>query len=347
MNRRAHVVLTFTLALAGIGLTAQSNAQTYGRVEQTDAAIVYEGSWQTIAEPSASGGSMAVSNQTGASATLTFTGTGAGWIGYQCPCAGIARIYLDGVEQTPRDMYTVYHNAQAIGTHPYGLNTSVPHTLKIVVSGERNSASTGTYVAIDAFNIGPLDSNEPSVDITSPAYGSVVSGMVTINATASDDRGVAFVAFYADEHFIGQDRAPPYSVTVDASRVPHGSTHTIRAVASDSYSGSPPSLVQVTVDSGGAADVYPPVVQMTAPANDAVVTGVVTISASASDNVGVTKVQFLANGGVIGEDSSAPYAITRDTTNLPSGSQYTVSARAFDAAGRVSIDSSVNVTVQH
>jgi hypothetical protein len=171
---------------------------------------------------------------------------------------------------------------------------------------------------------------------------------VTIEALAFDERGISSVFFYADDYkFLGEDRAPPYSITVDASRVPHGSTHLIRAIAMDARNSSAPDLVWVTVDSGGAADVYPPVAQITAPAPDAVVTGVVTISANASDNVGVTKVQFLANGSVIGEDSTAPYAITRDTTNLPSGSKYTVSARAVDAAGHVSIDSSVNVTVQH
>ncbi|HXG22698.1 MAG TPA: Ig-like domain-containing protein, partial [Methylomirabilota bacterium] len=57
-------------------------------------------------------------------------------------------------------------------------------------------------------------------------------------------------------------------------------------------------------------DTQPPVVSLTAPANGATVSGsAVTVSATASDNVGVVGVQFRLDGANLGsEDTSAPYS---------------------------------------
>lgn len=51
-----------------------------------------------------------------------------------------------------------------------------------------------------------------------------------------------------------------------------------------------------------------PTVSLTAPAPGATVSGSVTISASASDNVGVNRVEFLIDGALAASDSSAPTA---------------------------------------
>ena len=59
---------------------------------------------------------------------------------------------------------------------------------------------------------------------------------------------------------------------------------------------------------------------MTAPAAGATVSGTVTVSASASDNVGVAGVQFLLDGASLGaEDTTAPYAISWNTTARRTG----------------------------
>jgi hypothetical protein len=65
------------------------------------------------------------------------------------------------------------------------------------------------------------------------------------------------------------------------------------------------------------------------------VQGSVMLSASASDNVGITKVEFLADGSVIATDSEAPFEFTWDTSSASTG-QHTIAARAYDAAGNAS-----------
>src|SRR3989338_3689146 len=99
---------------------------------------------------------------------------------------------------------------------------------------------------------------------------------------------------------------------------------------------------------GGASDTTPPTVSMTAPAGGATVSGsAVTLSATASDNIGVSGVQFLLDGANLGtEDTSSPYSITWNTIGVTNGA-HTLSARARDAAGNTTTATNVSVTVNN
>ena len=101
--------------------------------------------------------------------------------------------------------------------------------------------------------------------------------------------------------------------------------------------------------SGGtsAADTIAPSVSITSPASGAVLSGVVTLAASASDNVGVASVEFRWDGQLFAAaDTSAPFSYTWDTTK--SGDDfYTLTAVAKDAAGNVATSSIVTVTVRN
>ena len=82
------------------------------------------------------------------------------------------------------------------------------------------------------------------------------------------------------------------------------------------------------------ADNIAPTVAITNPANNAVVArkSNVTITATASDNVGVARVEFLVNGGLQCTDTTAPYSCVWRVPN-PMNRTHTIQARAFDAAG--------------
>ena len=82
---------------------------------------------------------------------------------------------------------------------------------------------------------------------------------------------------------------------------------------------------------------------MTAPANGATVSGNVALTATASDNRGVAKVEFWASGKLLGTDTAAPYSYSWNTRKL-SGSQ-TITARAYDAAGNMATSAPVSVTI--
>ncbi len=94
---------------------------------------------------------------------------------------------------------------------------------------------------------------------------------------------------------------------------------------------------------GNPSDTTAPTVAISQPGNNASVSnGNVTITANASDNVGVAGVQFKVNGANIGnEDTTAPYSTTWAATT----GAHTLTAVARDAAGNVQTSASVSVTV--
>lgn len=92
------------------------------------------------------------------------------------------------------------------------------------------------------------------------------------------------------------------------------------------------------------ADTTPPTVAITSPANGASLTGIVTLTATASDNVGVVGVQFKVDGINSGtEVTVAPYYSSLNVATLSAG-VHTISAVARDAAGNTAT-ASVSVTV--
>ncbi|HET9721925.1 MAG TPA: Ig-like domain-containing protein [Candidatus Saccharimonadales bacterium] len=95
-------------------------------------------------------------------------------------------------------------------------------------------------------------------------------------------------------------------------------------------------------------DSTPPTVSMSAPTDGATVSGSsVAVSATASDNVGVAGVQFKLDGANLGaEDTTAPYAITWDSTTATDAS-HTLTAVARDAAGNTTTSTAVTVTVNN
>lgn len=95
-----------------------------------------------------------------------------------------------------------------------------------------------------------------------------------------------------------------------------------------------------------SGDNIAPTVAITSPANGATVLrkSTVTITATASDNVGVTRVEFLVNGALQCTDTAAPYSCAWRVPN-PMGKTYQLQARAFDAAGN-SAAATVSVTAR-
>ena len=90
-------------------------------------------------------------------------------------------------------------------------------------------------------------------------------------------------------------------------------------------------------------DHRPPSVAITSPAAGSAVSGSVTIAAAASDNVGVTGVQFRVDGANLGAaDTTAPFSTVWNTFGFASGN-HTLTAVASDAAGNATTSAPVAV----
>jgi hypothetical protein len=89
-------------------------------------------------------------------------------------------------------------------------------------------------------------------------------------------------------------------------------------------------------------DTTAPAVSVTSPASGQMVSGVVRVTVTASDNVGVTRVDYLLDGQTLAVYSPAVYSYKWDSRTATNGSR-TLGVRAYDQAGNVGI-AAVTVT---
>ncbi len=97
----------------------------------------------------------------------------------------------------------------------------------------------------------------------------------------------------------------------------------------------------------GSPDTTPPTVSIISPGSGSGVFGRINVEATATDNVGITGVQFQLDGSNLGaEDTSGPYVVPWDTRTASSGS-HTLTAIARDAAGNQRTSAPVTITVSN
>ncbi len=228
--------------------------------------------------------------------------------------------------------------------------TTVANGTNVVQAVARDAAgNTGSSTGVNlTVNNTAADTTAPTVSLSAPAAGSTVAGTVTVSATASDNIGVTSVQFALNGVNLGSaDTTAPYSINWSTTGAANG-THTLRAVASDAAGNSTTSAARTVTVTNQSADTTNPTVSLSSPAAGATVSGTVTVSATASDNVSVASVQFTLNGVNLGAaDTTVPYSINWSTTGAANGT-HTLRAIARDAANNesTSAPSTVNVANQ-
>jgi hypothetical protein len=185
------------------------------------------------------------------------------------------------------------------------------------------------------------------VAIVAPAADTTVDAPATITlvADASDpDDGISRVEFVANDVIVGEANAESSFTWRD---VPAGE-YAVRAVATDHHGAASTSgvvnVVVRTPDPGPPPPNEPPTVSITGVSAGQVLTSsTFTIGADAADSDGtIASVEFFSNGTLIGESTTAPYAIT--LTGMAEG-EYVLAARATDSAGAQTTSASVDVRV--
>ena len=110
------------------------------------------------------------------------------------------------------------------------------------------------YGLVDADEAAPPGDNPPAVAITSPADGATVSGTITIEASASDDKGISKVDFYIDGTLLASDNTSPYACSWETTTKVDGS-HNVTATARDTIGQSASDTIRITVDNTAPAQV--------------------------------------------------------------------------------------------
>src|SRR3990170_3298877 len=189
--------------------------------------------------------------------------------------------------------------------------------------------------------VSDIDIIAPTVAITTPSTGVQLSGTISVTATATDNVGVSRVEFHVDGGLIFTDTTSPYTWSWNTTTATNGS-HTLMARAYDpSGNIGESALVSVMVSD---IDLTVPTVGISSPSAGAVLSGTISVTATATDNVGVNRVEFYVDGGLTFTDFNSPYLWSWDTT-MASDGVHTLLAKAYDTSGNVGDSSLVSVTV--
>lgn len=283
---------------------------------------------------------MLMSSALGAIMAFGLTGTGQ---------ASSVKLQWDPSTDSALAGYRVYYsadNAPLEGVSPIeaGTQTSMTvsgldplHAYNFAVTAYNSSGVESTFSNVVTL----AEQTPPTVSIVSPASGASVSGSVSINVDANDNVGVTKVEFYVNGVLKSADQASPYVYSWDTTALAPG-TYSLMVKAYDAAGNVGQSTSSVTV----ANDLIPPVVFLASPATNTTVSGLVSVAASATDNVGVSRVEFYSNGSLMYVSNVSPYSFNWDTTAVANGS-YALMAVAYDNAGNVGQSSAATVTVKN
>ena len=176
------------------------------------------------------------------------------------------------------------------------------------------------------------DGQAPSVTITAPGAGTV-KGLVPVNVSASDNIGVTKVELYAKGALVAVDNIAPFAFSWDTTTGADGAAG-LSAKAFDAAGNlATSSMVNVTV--ANTVDVTPPAVSISNPINGAKVANNVSITASATDNVGVAMLSIYIDGVLKSQSNSRTLAYTWNARKATVGT-HRISAIATDASGNSS-----------
>ena len=260
------------------------------------------------------------------------------------------RTYINGYWTQPhatasRDFSRVLYNSN------WGSTSSMDVDAYLVKLAP-NMLGGGTTTTSD-----PISTTAPTVNTQLTVY----SSSIAMQANAVDNVSVTRVEFYIDGQKKGQVYKSPFTMTMSTSTWWPGSTHTYMIKAYDaagnvrssnsitfttgkagSYStATVPGATTTTTSTSSGADTTAPTVS----ASVAVSSGSITMKASASDNVGVAKVEFYIDGVKKGYDTTAAYSLYWNTSTWWPGSTHTLVAKAYDKAGNVKSSTGVSFKI--
>ncbi|WPB74187.1 S8 family serine peptidase [Archangium violaceum] len=206
-----------------------------------------------------------------------------------------------------------------------------------------NALTVGSTTSSDArssfSNYGTcLDIFGPGSSITSASYSSNTASTSMSGTSMASPHVAGVAALYLQANPSSTPAQTMAAITTNA---------TPNKVTSPG-TGSPNLLLYslFITGGGGGGDTTAPSTSITAPTGGATVGGTTTISADAADNVGVSRVEFFLGSSLLGTDTTAPYSFDWNTTGVANGA-YSLSTKAYDAAGNVGSSSTVSVTVSN
>lgn len=220
------------------------------------------------------------------------------------------------------DLITLPHRIMLTDLRPSSTYHYSVHSQGLIEDTVRSNDKTFVTLPIP-------DDVRPSLTLVHPdSY----RGIVEVSADAWDNVGVERTEFYLDDVLVFTDYSPPFVFSVDTSVYENG-VHTLEVVAKD-YSGQ--SMTETRpIEIINVEDKDAPKVELTSPTQDEELEGVVQVTATLSDDVGLAYAFFKVEGqsegfkGLPSNPKTTSVTFDWDTTTIENG-EYRIGIEAFD-----------------
>jgi chitinase len=217
------------------------------------------------------------------------------------------------------------------------------HSVKAKAYDISNNWSLSDPVAVTYIPPSP-DTQPPVASIIFPVTGTTENPLIKVVAAASDDRGVAELAFFVNGDSVYSDFDYPYEYMWPIGNLEPLLAHTLQVKAYDtSRNWGLSSVVSISYQPP-APDVSPPSVSILYPPSDTTSASPIKVVASAYDDREVAEVTFLVNGDSVFADDEYPYEYLWPIANWPGGIGQILQAKAYDTSRNWNLSDRVVVT---
>jgi len=203
-------------------------------------------------------------------------------------------------------------------------STIAPSDTLVVVSGTTSSDARASWSSYGRF----VDVAAPGAGIWTTVRGGSYSAVSGTSFASPVTAGVVALMMAAN----------PVLSPSDIEKHLFSSSVDLGSAGVDKYYGYGrinAAAAVLAVQGAAPADTTAPTAAIASPTGGATVAGLVPISVSASDNVGVSRVELLVNGSKLASDTTSPYGFSWDSTQLADGTA-TLTAYSYDATGNYS-----------
>ena len=188
-----------------------------------------------------------------------------------------------------------------------------------------------------------IDIIDPAISISNPLDNSALSGLVTIQAEASDNQAVVRVEYFIDNVFYFQDSSVPFAVEWDTKKYTNGA-YQLTARAYDAAGNNKTSeIVNVIVNNIVVVDTLAPSILITSLSDGETISGVVKMEANAYDESGIVEMNCYLDGKLLKTVAEDFIGCLLKANKLDSGS-HNILVNARDAYNNIN-ESSINVFV--
>ena len=229
-----------------------------------------------------------------------------------------------------------------LGTWDTSVLSSGTYTIRLIVTDDAANSTTDT-VTVDVDSVQPTVASAAAVaSTTADVLFSEDMNAATIQAgDFSIDNGLTVSAAVLQ----GDNR----TVRLTTSSQTGGLTYTVTVSTIQDLAGNnigAPNSAQFT---GFEVDLTPPTVSITDPTDTQVIGGTYTLSANATDDIAMDRVEFYRGGStLIGTDSTPPQPFTFGwNTTLVTEGAYSLTAVAYDTSTNNTTSTAINVTVDN